>query len=358
MTDERIKKLAKLVVEHSVFVKKGENVMISSGTEAVPFIRELYKQVLLKGAFPFVNIGFQGASYIYYKYATDAQLKKFPDVTFASIKKMDKYIGIGADYNTRELTNIDPKKIALRGKVVRKIGDYIVNTKPRIHRVSLDYPTNALAQDAEMSLEEYEDFLYGACLQDWNSLGKKMRKVQTVMNGAKEIHIIGEDTDIRIKPFKKSFIVDAGEENMPGGEVFGAPEKFGVEGHIRFSYPAIRSGVEVQNIFAEFKKGKCIKASADKNEKFLNTMLDTDAGSRFIGELGIGMNPKVTRFTKNLLFDEKLGGTIHLAFGMAYKECGEPNKSALHWDIVKDLRKGGKIIVDGKTVQKNGKWLV
>ncbi|MBI5332861.1 MAG: aminopeptidase [Candidatus Aenigmarchaeota archaeon] len=357
MTDERIIKLAKLVVEHSVFVRKGENVMISSGTEAVPLVREVYKQVLLKGAFPFVNLGFQGASYIYFKHATDAQLKAFPSVTFATIKKMDKYIGIGADYNTRELSNIDPKKIALRGKAARKIGDYVANGKPKIHRCSMDFPTNALAQDAEMSLEEYEDFLYGACLQDWNKLLARMKKVQNAMNNAKEIHIIGSDTDLRIKPFRKSFIVDDGKENMPGGEVFGAPEKFEVEGHIRFTYPAIRSGVEVQNIFAEFKKGKCIKATAEKNEKFLNTMLDTDKGSRYIGELGIGMNPKVTKFTKNLLFDEKICNTIHLAFGMAYKECGEPNKSALHWDIVKDLSRGGRIYTDKKLVFKN-KWLV
>jgi len=358
MTDERIKRLAKMLVEHSLFVKKGENVMISSDVGAAELVKELHKIIILKGAYPYVNLSLPGMGYTYMKHASKEQLKKFPSISFETIKKMQKYIGISADYNTREFSNVDPKKLAFRSKVAKPIGEYIVNAKPKIYRCSMDFPTNALAQDAEMSLEEYEDFLFGACLQDWKKLSVQFHRVQRVFNKAKFIHIIGEDTDLKIIPHRNSFVVDDGKENMPGGEVFGAPEKFGVEGHIRFSYPAIRSGVDVENIFAEFKKGKCIKATADKNEKFLNIMLDTDKGSRFIGELGIGMNPKVTKFTKNLLFDEKIGGTIHLAFGMAYKECGATNKSALHWDIVKDLRKGGKIIVDGKVVQQNGKWRI
>ncbi len=209
-----------------------------------------------------------------------------------------------------------------------------------------------------MSFEEYEKFVFDSTNQDWEKLGKRFNYLRDQLNKAKKIRIIGEDTDLTLNVYKKSFVADSGEENLPGGEIFCAPEPKSVEGHIRFTYPAIRSGVEVQNIYCEFKNGKCIKATADKNEKFLNTMLDTDKGSRYIGELGIGMNPKVTKFTKELLFDEKIGGTIHLAFGMAYKECGEPNKSALHWDIVKDLRKNGQIIADGKVIQKNGKWLI
>jgi len=358
MTDERVKRLAKLIVEHSVFVKRGENVMLSASTEAAELVNEIYRQVLLKGAFPFVNLTTQKMPYIYYKNASRAQMSRFPTLTFANVKKMDKYIGIGSPSNTREFSNIDPKRVSLRSKVTKAINDYIVNAKPKIHRCMTDFPTNALAQDAEMSSEEYEDFLYGACLLDWPKLSKQFRRIQTVFNSAKMIEIIGEDTHLKMRPHRNSFVIDDGHENMPGGEVFGAPEKFSVEGHIRFTYPAIRSGVEVTNIFAEFKRGRCIRAKADKNERFLNTMLDTDVGSRFIGELGIGMNPKVTKFTKNLLFDEKIVNTIHLAFGMAYKECGATNQSALHWDIVKDLRRGGKIVIDGKVVQQNGKWKI
>jgi len=355
MCDERIRKLAKLVVDYSVFVKKGENVMISASTEAAPLVNELYRQVVLRGAFPFVNLSTPEMSYIYFRNASIAQLKKFPSIAFGNIKKMHKYISIGSPSNTRELTGIAPSRITQRAKVTKPISDYIANN-PRIHRCTLDFPTNALAQDAEMSLEEYEDFLYGACLQNWPALSRRFARVRNAFNRAKSVEIIGEDTHLRLKPHKNSFILDDGRENMPGGEVFGAPERASVEGHIRFTYPAIRSGVEVTNIFAEFRHGRCVRATADKNESFLNTMLNTDAGSRYIGELGIGMNPRITKFTKNLLFDEKIIGTIHLAFGMAYRGCGATNKSAIHWDIVKDLRKRGKIVLDGRVVQKNGKW--
>ena len=358
MVDPRIKEVARILVDYSTKVKKGENVIISGSTEAAPLIRELYRLIIKRGAYPSLKVGLDGMRYIYYKNASQEQLKHFPDIYFDELKRTQVYIGIISDTNTRELSGIEPKKIATRQKTTRKISDYIVNTKDKIRRVTTIFPTEALAQDAEMSLEEYEDFVFGSMILDWNKLNKKYKQIQRVMNNAKEIKIIGEDTDLRLKVYKKSFVVDAGEENFPGGEVFCAPEPKSVNGHIRFTYPAIRSSVEVTNIRAEFKDGKCIKATADKNEKFLNTMLDTDKGSRYIGELGIGMNPKVTKFTKELLFDEKQMYTIHLAFGMAYKECGEPNKSALHWDIVKDLRKNGQIIADGKVVQKNGRWLI
>lgn len=358
MVDPRIKEIARILVDYSTEVKKGENVIISGSTEAEPLIKELYKLVIKKGAYPSVKVGLPGMNYIYYKNASKEQLKKFPQIRFDELKKTQVYIGIISESNTRELSNIDPERISLRQKTMHKISDYIVNTRDKIRRCTTIFPTEALAQDAEMSLEEYEDFVYGSMILDWRRLREKFKKIAKVLNNAKMIRIVGEDTDLRMKIYKKSFVVDGGEENFPGGEIFCAPDPKSVEGHIRFTYPAIRQGVEVVNIYAEFKKGKCVKATADKNEKFLKTMLNTDAGSKYIGELGIGMNPKVTKFTKELLFDEKQNATIHLAFGMAYKECGQPNKSALHWDIVKDLRKGGKIIADGKVIQKNGKWLI
>lgn len=358
MVDSRITKEAEILVNHSVNIKKGEYVIISGSNEAEELIKEIYRLVIKKGAYPSVKVGLPGISYIYYKHASQEQLKKFPQIYFDEIQKAQAYIGIISDTNTRELSNIDPKRISIRGKITHKISDYICNEKKKIRRVTTIFPTKALAQDAEMSLEEYEDFVYNATNQDWEKLGKRFKYLRDQLNKAKEIKIIGEDTDLKLRVYNKSFVADCGEENLPGGEIFCAPEPKSVEGHIRFTYPAIRGGVEVTNIYAEFKKGKCIKATAEKNEKFLKTMLDMDKGSRYIGELGIGMNPKITKFTKNLLFDEKIGGTIHLAFGMAYKECGQPNNSALHWDIVKDLRKNGKIIADGKVIQKNGKWLI
>ncbi len=358
MVDPRLRRLAKVLVDYSLAVKKGNRVVISAGTQAQDIVKEIYKHVLKKGADPVLHLGIPGLGYFYYKNASMQQLKKFPKIYWYEIQRTQKYIGIGAPLNTREFSNVDPKRISIRNKVTNKITDYIVNTRSKIHRVTTDFPTNALAQDAEMSLEEYEDFFYEACFIDYAKLSKQWAKLRDKLNKSKEFRIVSKDTDLTMKIHPKSFVLCDGKENLPGGEVFGAPSKFSTTGHIKFTFPAVRSGVEVTDIYCEFKKGKCIKATASKNQKFLRKMLDTDAGSRYIGEIGIGMNPKINRFTKNLLFDEKIGGTVHLAFGMAYKECGEPNKSALHWDIVKDLRKDGKVFVDGKVLMKNGKWKI
>ena len=358
VVDSRIVKEAEILVDYSIKVKKGEYIIITGSEDAAPLIRELYRLILKRGGYPSVKVELMGMDYIYYDNASKEQLKKFPQIYWDEIRKAQGYIRIISDTNTRELSGVDPKKIALRHKTIDIIPDYIVNSRPKMRRCTTIFPTMGLAQDAEMSLEEYENFVFGSIDQNWDKLSKRFHFLRDELNKAKEIRIVGKETDLKMNVYKKSFISDDGEENLPGGEIFCAPDPKSVEGNVRFTYPAVRDGVEVTNIYTEFKNGKCVKASADKNDKFLNTMLDMDKGSRYLGELGIGMNPRVTRFTKELLFDEKIGGTIHLAFGMAYKECGQPNKSALHWDIVKDLRKGGEIIADGKTVQKNGRWLV
>ena len=300
MVDPRIKKLAEVIVNYSVFVKKGERVIISASTVAQDLVKEIYKLIIKKGAYPSIHLGIPGTSYFYYKNASTEQLKRFPDIYWYEVQRTDKYIGIGSPLNTREFTNVDPKKIAIRNKVTNKITDYIVNAKPKIHRVTLDFPTNALAQDAEMSLEEYEDFLYSACFIDYPKLSKKWARIRDKLNKGKELHFIAPGTDLKMEIFPKSFVLDSGKENMPGGEVFGAPVKKSVNGYITFDFPAIRNGVEVTGIYCEFKNGKCIKATAEKNQNFLNKMLDTDAGSRYLGEIGLGMNPKINRFTKNV----------------------------------------------------------
>ena len=194
MSDPRIIKLAKTIVDYSVFVKRGERVIISSSIPAQELVKEIYKLVLKKGAYPSIHLGIPGLSYFFFKNANKEQLKRFPKIYFDEIKQTQKYIGIGADMNTREFSNVDPKKITIRSKVTRKISDYVVNAKPKIHRVSMDFPTNALAQDAEMSLTEYEDFLYGACSIDYPKLAKRWTKIKNKLNGGKELHFIGTDS--------------------------------------------------------------------------------------------------------------------------------------------------------------------
>jgi aminopeptidase len=355
--DERTEKLAKLLIDYSLNVKANENVIISGSIEARDFIEALYKQVILKGGHPILRINLPGLNYFFYKNAKPNQINKFPDHFDYMVKHAQKYIGIVTEANTKELTNCDPKKIVARGKVTDPISDYIVNEKDKILRCTVGFPCQALAQEAEMSLEEYEDFVFNACLQDWNLIGKNIDKILNTFKKGKEVHLIGENVDLKFKIHGDKAAADKGEENMPGGETFMAPVRESAEGWIKFEYPAIRDGKEVTGIYLKFKNGKVIEAKAEKNEEFLKEMLATDKNSSYIGEFGIGMNPKITRFTGELLYDEKIGGTIHLALGMAYKENGGGNDSAIHWDIVKSMKKA-KIILDNKVIQENGIWKI
>jgi aminopeptidase len=355
--DLRTRKLAKLAVNYSVFVKPGENVIISGGVEAIPFLTELYKEIILRGAHPIPRISLPGVSDFFYKYAKKHQIEKFPQHVMDLVKSADKYIGINTTDNTKDLTNADSKKVTARQKVTHKISEYICNEKPKIYRCTIAYPCPALAQDAEMSLTEYEHFVYSACLQDWKKLGKQIDKINKTFEKGNFVHLIGDGVNLKFSIQGKNSKADKGEENMPGGEVFMAPVRDSLNGFIKFDFPAVENGKEVTDIELKFKDGKVIEAKASKNEDFLKEMLATDENASYVGEFGIGCNPKITKYTKNLLFDEKIGGTIHLALGMAYKENGGGNDSAIHWDIVKDMSKA-KIILDNKVVQENGKWKI
>ncbi|MBS3076189.1 aminopeptidase [Candidatus Pacearchaeota archaeon] len=356
--DLRTKKLAEVAVKYSVGVKPGESVVISGGEEAIPFMVELYKEVILVKGYPITRFALPDVNDFFYKNATPEQIKKFPDYLMDILKRADKYIGINSCLNTRELTNCDSKKVVSRGKVMRPIGDYICNSPKNVmRRVTIAYPCRALAQDAEMSFDEYKKFVYDACLQDWKNLGKQFDKIKNVFEKGKEVHLIGEGVDLKFSIKGKNCVADKGEENMPGGEVFMAPVRESLNGWIKFDFPAVNSGKEVTDIFLRFEKGKVVEATASKNEGFLKEMISIDENASYVGEFGIGCNPKIRQFTKDLLFDEKIGGTIHLALGMAYKDNGGGNDSAIHWDIVKDMKKA-KIVLDGKVVQEKGKWKI
>ncbi|MBU2562352.1 MAG: aminopeptidase [Nanoarchaeota archaeon] len=355
--DLRTRKLAQLAVRYSVAVKPEEKVIISGGSEAIPFLVELYKEIILQKAHPIVRIGLPNVADFFYKYATKEQIELFPTHFMNTVKEADKYIRVSADLNTRELANSDPKKITARQKIVHPISDYIVNEKDKIQRCTIAYPVHALAQEAEMSLTEYENFVYNACLQDWKKLGKQMNKILKKFKKNSKVHLVGEGVDLKFLVHGEKAVADKGEENMPGGEIFMAPVRESLNGWIKFDYPAIRAGKEVTDIELKFKDGKVIESKASKNREFLRETLNADENASYVGEFGIGCNPKITKFTKELLFDEKISGTIHLALGMAYKENGGGNDSSVHWDIVKDM-KNSKIIVDGKIIQENGKWKI
>jgi len=355
--DQKTRKLAKIIVDYSIAVKPNENVIISASSEANDFITALYEEIILKGANPILRLGLPGLSSFFFKHATKKQLTDFPKIFDYTIKNSQKYIGIDSEYNTKEFSSVDPQKLALRNKATRKITNYINNREDKIGGCSVGYPCAALAQEAEMSISDYEDFVFNACLQDWQKISKDLNKLLAKFKKGKKVQLIGKNVDLKFEINGKQAQIDDGKDNMPGGEIFMAPIRNTMEGNILFDYPAIESGKEVTDIYLEFKKGKVIKVTASKNENFLKTMLNIDSNASRVGEFGIGANPKITRFTKNLLFDEKIIGTIHLALGMAYAKNGGGNNSSIHWDIVKDMREA-KIILDNKVIQQKGRWKI
>lgn len=357
-TDSRTQELAELAVKYCVEMKKGDKVIINGGTESLQFITELYKAVILSGGIPILKINPPEINDFFYKNANKEQLEYFPDYWFNTIKQAQCYIGINTETNTRELTNCDSKKITQRTKLMSEISSYVVNTRDKIRRVTIAYPCLALAQDAEMSSSEYEDFVYGACLQDWSQIKETANKAIPYFKEGSVVELIGEDVNLKFKVHGKKIASDLEKvENMPCGEIFMAPFRESMTGEIKFNYPSVKNGKEISEIYLKFQDGKVIESTASKNQDLLKELIATDENSSYVGEFGIGMNPKVTKYTNNLLFDEKIGGTIHLALGMAYKENGGGNDSGLHWDIVKSMKKA-KIIVDGKVIQENGEWKI
>ncbi len=355
MVDARIRKLANILVNYSIKIKKGDVISVSGGEKAKPLLLEISKLILKKGAFPRLNVGLEGSSYIYFKYASEEQLKHSPKITMYETKNTQGSISIGSEYNTRELSNINPKKITIRRKTIKPIQDLIIKKE---NWVICEYPTNALAQEADMSLHEFENFVFKATNINWEEEEKKQIKLKKLMDKTDRVRIVGKDTDLSFSIKNRPAKTCAGRYNMPDGEVFTGVVEDSTEGFIRYTYPVIKDGREVDDVMLWFSKGKVIKAKAKKNERFLKEVLKIDKGAKRIGEFGVGMNYGIKKFIKNILFDEKIGGTIHLALGMGYPETLSKNKSAIHWDMIKDLRKGGEIYFDGKLIQKDGKFTV
>ena len=355
MVDARIKKLAGILVNYSVDIRKGDEIMVSGGEEAKPLLLEIARLIIKKEAYPILNVSLSGFSYVYFKNATEEQLKHYPKIAAYEIKNTKGIISIGSEYNTRELSNINPRRIGMRKRATKFLHDMIMKKN---NWVICEYPTNALAQEADMSLNEFENFVFKAMNRDWKGEEKRQQKLKKLMDKTDRVRIVGKDTDINFSIKDRPAKTCAGKFNMPDGEVFTSPVEDSAEGYIRYTYPIIKDGREVDDVMLWFSKGKVIKAKAKKNERFLKETLQTDKGSTRLGEFGIGFNYGIKRFIKNILFDEKIGGTIHLALGQGFKETLSKNKSAIHWDMIKDLRRGGEIYFDGKLIQKDGKFIV
>jgi len=351
--DPRIEKMADVIVNYATKVKKGDIVEIYAyGPATAPLVQEVYRLCLKNGA---KHIDYQvllpELSRILYDGGTREQLTYFPQHKLDFIKKVDVYIGIGAVENSMSLANANQESIVLHDRTMRPIIDERVkNTRWVICR----YPTHGAAQDAKMSLEEYEDFLFSACNINWSAESKKQENLKNLMERAGTVRIKASDTDISFSISGMAALKCDGHHNLPDGEVYTAPVKESVEGYITYNCPSIYQGKEFNNVRLEFKKGKIVAASSPQMDDALNRVLDTDEGARYIGEFAMGVNPEIVRPMRNILFDEKIFGSIHLTPGQCYEECDNGNKSAVHWDLVKILKDDGDVWFDDVLIQKDG----
>ncbi|MGE5247325.1 MAG: aminopeptidase [Verrucomicrobiota bacterium] len=350
-SERNIQQLAEVLVRHSVKAKKGEIVRVSASELGRPLALAVYREVLRAGAHPLLSVGFEDANRIFYEEASADQIAHLPPTKMYEARTIDADIMIVAPGNTRHLSHIPPRKIADRRKAVKPVSEVLLR---RVRWVLTNFPTEALAQETDRSLAEYEKLYYAAVEQDWAAMARMFRGAKKILEKADRVRIVGKETDLSFSIRGRTAIPCAGEYNMPDGEIFTAPVETSTEGKIYFEFPAIAGGREVSGIRLEFRKGRVVRASAEKNEGYLREMLAADRGAAVLGEFGIGANAGVTSFTRDILLDEKMGGTIHLAVGRSYPESGGRNDSAVHWDMIKDLRTQGELYLDGRPVLRSG----
>jgi aminopeptidase len=361
-------KLAKLIVHYAVNVQLNDLVMIRAPINAEELTREVYQEVVKAGGHAVrLTFSFNGQMEIFYKYASDEQIKYVDPLFLELIKKVDKSIDIYSEYNTRELTNVSPEKKVLLAESRKELNTIFLDRaakKDLLWNLS-PYPCDAFAQEANMGRLEYLEFAYHALnlhkddpVEFWKGVEAQQEKIVEILNKGSEFQIIGEDTELSLGIENRKWINCAGHENLPDGEVFTAPIEENVNGTIRFTYPGIYLNQEIEDVKLTFKEGKVIKGEATKGQKLLTKLLEIP-NANILGELAVGNNYGIQRFTKNMLFDEKMGGTVHLALGSGYPESGSKNQSSIHWDLLKDMKDSeAKIILDGEIIYQEGKWII
>ncbi len=362
MISEIHQKFAKLLVHYSCEVKPGDHVSINVHTAAQPLARALVREVFKAGGVPLLRMSYPEYTQDMLETAPDSFFDSEPTFDLSEIRQTDAWIRVNAPENTRALQNADKGLLSRLMKRNTPVQNIRLNETKWVGTI---YPTNALAQDAGMSLEEYEQFVYDAMflldddpVQRWKDQEQYQTKLVDALSAANEIRIVGEGTDLTMNIGGRKWINSAGRRNMPCGEVFTGPIEDSANGVITYNIPSSVNGTEVENIRVRFEDGKAVEAKADKGDDLLQSQLGSDDGARFLGELGIGTNYRIQHPSKQILFDEKIGGTVHLALGRSYPETGGTNESAIHWDMITDLRQGGEIYLDGELFQKDGKFQV
>lgn len=385
MHDPRLDALADVLVRYSVAIRKGDLVQIQAEAVGMPLVEALYKAVVKAGGHPFWSPRSETLQELLLEYGTDEQLSYLSPLEMQRIQTIDVHLGVWADVNTKFLGRMDPKRTAMlqaaRKPTMKVFMERAAEAQASGGAKGLRwcgtlFPTEGAAQDAEMSLRQYEEFVFRAGLLHlpdpvaaWKAVFEKQERVRAYLQGKKEVHFFvpphdGHDgTDLKVDVAKSTWINCAGKENFPDGEVFAGPQ--GADGHVNYTFPAVYQGREVEGVRLKFKGGRVVDATAKKNEQFLIDMLDQDAGARTMGEIAIGTNYSIEEFSRNTLFDEKIGGTFHAAVGAGYPESGNSNQSGLHWDMVCEMRPakngkrpGGTIKADGQVFHKDGKFTI
>ncbi len=373
MSDLYVQRMARVLVRYCVGARKGDRLAISAQPVAQELLLEIYREALRAGAHPELFLTLPGLSEIHFQEASDEQLSYIPAARRLMIEEYEAWLSIDSQVNTKELNEIDPARLAVAQKASADLSQTSLRrTNPddpyapgSLRWCRFLFPTNAYAQDANMSLTAFQQFVYHACFLDdddpvarWRELSTRQERLVQWLKGRHTVHLRGQDTDLTFSVEGRSFINDDGHYNMPGGEFFTGPVEESAEGIIRYSFPSSFNGRTVEDVRLRFEHGAVVEARAAQGQDYLDQMLTLDEGARRIGEFAFGNNRNVDRCTKNTLFDEKMGGTVHLALGASIPQTGGVNHSALHWDMVCDLRSGSEIRVDGEVFCKDGQFVI
>ncbi len=367
MKDPRVDKLADLLAHYSIQVQPKQRVLIHGEFGGEPLLAAVFRKCLAAGAYPFVLPYTRDYFDSIFRYATPEQHGPLYEPLTEMVKTFDARVRILGELNTREASGFDPELVAHLWAENGRMSNIMLEREARgeMRWVLSLFPTQAYAQDANMSLTEYEDFVYNACMPDaddpvgyWKKVEARQAKAIEWLKGKKSVRVTAPGTDLTLGITGRPFINCACQVNVPDGEIFTSPVEDSANGYVHFTYPTLYEGFEVSGARLEFKDGKVVKASADKGEDFLLKKLDTDPGARYLGEFAIGTNEGIDRFTGQILFDEKIGGSFHLAVGHGYPEALSQNDSIVHWDMICDLRQGGEIRVDGELFYKDGKFVI
>ncbi len=367
MRDPRIEKLAALITDYSLDLREGQVYRIDGEEIAIPLAVALYRAALHRGAQPYTKIVPSGLDEIELQHASEEQLSHIPELERLASDRLDAWTSLWGTVNTRSLTRADPERRRLQ------LSTHYRMVNRRWERISTGelawcgtlYPSQGHAQDAEMSLAEYEDFVHGAChtregddpIAHWQGVSASLTARARDFEDLCELRIVGPDTDLRVVVEGRRWMPSDGKHNMPDGEIFTSPVETGTSGEIYFAFPSVFQGQEVENVRLRFEDGRVVHAEASSGEDYLRSLLETDSGAKILGEVAFGLNYEIDRFTRDILFDEKIGGTMHVALGGGFDEAGTENKSDLHWDLICDLREEGEVYADGELVWKAGAFI-